>query len=156
MDDQTQQQNTQDQSLADDQSQKKQSDDQQVQGNVGATPEAGPMQTRTETQPAQTESGYERIKQIEKSAEAGEQKETAPKPQGARRPAPKPKPKPDPKTPEKKEPPVKRPKYFGYQPPPRLANDTEHIKRNAGKGNVKDSQTWLLTFLDRLLKKETE
>lgn len=163
MDDPNQQQNTppldpqqasSGQSDQDDQTVQDGQDQQADQASGGGySPEAAPTPVQTETQPQQAESGYEKIKQIEKAAEAGEKKEQAPTPKQS----PKPTPKPQPVTPEKKETPqAAKPKYFGYQPPPSFANNTSYIKRKAGTGNPKDSETWLLLFLDRLLKKESE
>ena len=127
MDDQTQQQNQQGVGQPNEPQQ-----EEVLQGGGGA-PEAAPMpNVQPETQAKQVESGYERIKQIEKAAESGGegQKEVIPKPQ------------------QPKQPPAKAKR--------KLASNTKYIKQNAGKGKAKDSQTWLLLFLDRLLKKEGE
>lgn len=97
------------------------------------------------------ETGYEQIKQIEQQAENGA--ESAPE-----MPLPQEKTKPETtsETREKKEVPsgVKS-KYFGYHPPKNIAQDANYIKSNSGRGAKNESKTWLLMFLDRILKKES-
>ncbi|MBN1332106.1 hypothetical protein JW978_04525 [Candidatus Dojkabacteria bacterium] len=159
MDDQNQQQNMQPQGpqqIMDPQTDPSQVDQQEqaVQPQTGGgSPEAAPVQQQTEMQPQQTESGYEKIKQIEKAAEQDTNREQTPKPQQTPAPA---KQEPPQKKPAKTGDQAAKPKYFGYQPPPSISNNAGYVKKNAGKGNVKDSKTWLLLFLDRLLKKESD
>lgn len=126
-------------------------------GRMGASPESTPIPVQvSETAPKQ-ETGYEEIKRIEKEAESDQaieaankrvkQKQNVDSPENSQV-------QPD-QTREKKEVPQGfKPKVFGYKTTPQVS-DPDYIKKNAGKGNQKDAKTWLLIFLDRLLKKET-
>ncbi len=46
------------------------------------------------------------------------------------------------------------PSFFGYKAP-KWASDFEHVRNNQGKGSEHDSDTWLVTMIDRLLKKHS-
>lgn len=46
------------------------------------------------------------------------------------------------------------PSFFGYKAP-KWASDFEHVRSNQGKGSEHDSDTWLVTMIDRLLKKHS-
>lgn len=127
---------------------------QQVQAPVGGgvSPETGPVApTQGEAQP-KAESGYEQIKKIEQEAERADQMEKKPR----RMKPSKQKPESQSQTGEKKETPQAiQPKYFGYKPPKDLISNPQKVKRQAGTGNKQDAKTWLLVFLDRVLKKES-
>jgi len=130
---------------------------QQAQVSVGGSPEAASVEIKSsnsmsnaESQP-NLESGYEQIKAIEKAVE--KQAEKAEKPQHVETQQ---KQQKNEDKREKKEVPVTvKPKFFGYKPSKKIANDPNYIKSHAGRGDKQDSKTWLLVFLDRLLKKES-
>ncbi len=46
------------------------------------------------------------------------------------------------------------PSFFGYKAP-KWASDFEHVRSKQGKGSEHDSDTWLVTMIDRLLKKHS-
>lgn len=113
----------------------------------GFSPETVAAPVKTETQPAE-ESGYEQIKRIEKQANEEAQEQRPPQ-------QPPSLPKSDPFKEKKEQSPQQtKPKYFGYTAPLQITNNPGYIEQRAGKGNKKDSKTWLLIFLDRLLKKQ--
>lgn len=134
-------------------SQDYQQDDQQI-STGGFTPEVASSPSTSAESSSEGESGYEQIKKIEQQAELQEQKEKF------QRQAEQQKQKSAQQSKQKREkkevPDSVKPKYFGYNPPPQLMNDPEMIKKQAGKGDKKESKTWLLMFLDRVLKKESE
>jgi hypothetical protein len=131
---------------------------QQAQVSVGGSPEVASVEVKTGTDSANSaevqsslESGYEQIKAIEKAVE--KQAEKAEKPQHIETQQ---KQQKNEDKREKKEVPVTvKPKFFGYKPSKKIANDPNYIKSHAGRGDKQDSKTWLLVFLDRLLKKES-
>lgn len=45
-----------------------------------------------------------------------------------------------------------KPSFFGYRPP-KWAHDFEYVRRNKGKGDPSDADTWSLYLVDRVLKK---
>ena len=118
------------------------------------TPEAGPVQAGpVEVTPALTEYGYEALQQIENAGEQKAQNEN-------REATPQAIPSSSSSRPIKK---VvseettarKQPKFFGYNVPPKLANDFGLIKSKKGKGSPQKARTWILMLLDRLLKKQS-
>ncbi len=121
--------------------------------NVGASsPEMGPASLNVETTPS-AESGYEQIRRIERAAETREKKEVVHK-------LKKPKDKKQEKKKKKKsqkqiQTPLSDIKYFGYKPPKKYLTNIKRLKSRVGKGDIKDSTTWLLVFLDRILRKES-
>ena len=118
--------------------------------NVSGSPEA-PVMAPVEQAPQKAESGYEKILEIEQQVESIEKREKQKQPLFR----PKKKSKSVKESAEKKEiPPALQPKFFGYKPSKKLAGNPQMVKRQAGRGNSSDSKTWLLIFLDRLLKKE--
>lgn len=141
--------------LTQDQNQSIGSDDQEEDTNEvgvstgGFSPEvvSAPSQ-QVESQP-QEESGYEQIRRIEKQAEdeSGAEQQPVVKPT-------QPKQINEVKQAAKEAPQKEQPKYFGYTAPKRITSDKDYIESNVGKGDKKDSKTWLLVFLDRLLKKD--
>jgi hypothetical protein len=46
------------------------------------------------------------------------------------------------------------PSFFGYKAP-KWAKDFDYVRNNQGKGSEHDSDTWLVTMIDRLLKKHS-
>ncbi len=121
----------------------------------GFSPEVVPASS--ETAPEQTstvESGYERIKQIEKSAETREKKEVIHK---LRKPVDdkKKQAKKVKKISKKYPSPLEKIKYFGYRPAREYLHNVDRIKKQVGKGDPGDTKTWLLVFLDRILRKES-
>ncbi len=118
----------------------------------GFSPEVVSSDTATSEQTPNEESGYEQIKKIEQAAEKTEKQQAHQSERKSEETA-----KEDASRREKKEVPTGvKTKYFGYNPPPSIANNTDYIQKNAGKGNKAEAKTWLLVFLDRLLKKESE
>lgn len=124
-------------------------------GASGGSPEAPTPISGNESAPDQgSEFGYERLKQLEQSAEtaleAAERKESNkvddPK---QRRPQ---QPQHKKKNPVRKVPNTNAPKYFGYNISPQIANNPQIVKSRAGKGDPKNSQTWVYVLLERLLK----
>jgi hypothetical protein len=78
-------------------------------------------------------------------------KQSAPIPTNAKKKQPK-------RTPQKSakpsKPKGKGPEIYGYRPP-KWAKDYEFVRKNKGKGAPGSSKTWLLTNIDRLLKKHS-
>lgn len=115
-----------------------------VQAPVGAQEQA----------PQAPETGYEQIQEIERKAEQIERKETKQQqPKVAQQEQAQ---VTEDQTREKKEvPKAAPPKYFGYKPPKAYMADPKNVKKKVGKGGKNDSMRWLMFFLDRLYKKES-
>ncbi|MCA9383244.1 hypothetical protein KC909_02660 [Candidatus Dojkabacteria bacterium] len=128
----------------------------QQQGPISVgSPEAGPMTiAQPESNNASPEYGYEELKRLEQSPESiagAERKEgTHQQPQQqqqiqtktVQKPAPTPPPAPQ------------GPKVFGYSIPPSLLTNFQSVAKSKSKGNPKDSSTWVVMLLDRILKKQ--
>ena len=130
-------------------------DENQQQGPISVgSPESAPMSpTVPESNNTSPEFGYEALKRIEQTPESisdAERKETAPQqrqqPKQQTKPVQKPQPIPQPKQ--------QGPKVFGYNIPPALLNNFQAISRSRSKGSPKDSSTWVVMLLDRILRKQ--
>lgn len=126
----------------------------QQQGYVSTGNPEAPASAPAETAPAAPEYGNEAIRRIEQQMpnEGGaERKEVRnPVPQ---QPVPVQKPRPAASPP----PPAGiMPKFYGYKVPPQLATNINAIEAEAGKGDPDQAHTWLIIFLERLLRKQSE
>jgi len=125
---------------------------QQVQGqpiSVG-TPEA-PVPVQSEAAPQAPEYGGEAIKRIEQQAQpetGAEQKEFRPQSPQPQQPA---KSQPAPALPTQPD----APSFFGYKVPPQLLANPQAIMEQSGKGSTKEARTWLIVFLERMLRKQS-
>lgn len=127
---------------------------QQISAGTGSSPEAPaiPVQ-QAEQAPAQVETGYEQIKQIEQAAkEQSVEKGEQVKEQKQKKQAPPQQSKPQ--KPAKKKPSIPQPKFFGYRPSPKLSNPKVVQAKAKRIRNTGSSETWLVAFLNYLLQKE--
>jgi hypothetical protein len=123
------------------------------QGYVSTGNPEAPVRAPAEAVPAAPEYGNEAIRRIEQQMpnEGGaEHKEIRqPVPQ---QPVPVQQPKPAAPPP----PAGITPKFYGYKVPPQLATNIQAIEAQAGKGDPDQAHTWLIIFLERLLRKQSE
>lgn len=123
-----------------------------TQSNFGS-PESAPIASpESSTAEPTPEYGYEKIQDIEASAEVDnaqpEKGETIPtQPEEKTEPAPTP-----PVAPVASKP--TGPKFFGYPIPQSLTSNLEELKQKRGKGDLVDARTWMVVLLDRFLRKQ--